>query len=109
MLTVLVTWLFYYILRFWGTANLFWSTVSIATSFSASYLMLMRNPWYALAYGANDVVLIVLWVLAALRDRSSLPMVFCFLMFLANDLYGYHNWRRMKRRQQKTAGFSMKM
>ncbi len=109
VLTVLVTWLFYYTLRFWGTANLFWSTVSIATSFSASYLMLMRNPWYALAYGANDVVLIVLWVLAALRDRSSLPMVFCFLMFLANDLYGYHNWRRMKRRQQKTAGFSMKM
>lgn len=109
VLTVLVTWLFYYILRFWGTANLFWSTVSIATSFSASYLMFMRNPWYALAYGANDVVLIVLWVLAALRDRSSLPMVFCFLMFLANDLYGYHNWRRMKRRQQKAAGFSMKM
>jgi len=71
--------------------------------------MLMRNPWYALAYGANDVVLIVLWVLAALRDRSSLPMVFCFLMFLANDLYGYRNWRRMKRRQQKAAGFSMKM
>ena len=109
VLTVLVTWLFYYILRFWGTANLFWSTVSIATSFSASYLMFMRNPWYALAYGANDVVLIVLWVLAALRDRSSLPMVFCFLMFLANDLYGYRNWRRMKRRQQKAAGFSMKM
>lgn len=105
ILTSLVTWLFYYILRFWGTANLFWSTVSIATSFSASYLMLMRNPWYALAYGANDVVLIVLWVLAAVSDRSSLPMVFCFLMFLANDLYGYWNWRRMKRRQQKASGY----
>lgn len=101
ILTALVTWLFYYILFYLGTANIFWSTVSIATSFSASYLMLMRSPGYALAYGANDVVLIILWVMAAFHERSSLPMVFCFLMFLANDLYGYWNWRRMKWNQQK--------
>lgn len=101
LLTVFVTWIFYYILRTLGTANLLWSTASIATSFSASYLMLLRSPGYALAYGANDVVLIVLWVMAAFQDRSFLPMVFCFAMFLFNDLYGYRNWQRMKRRQGK--------
>ena len=26
-------------------------------------------------------------------------MVFCFAMFLVNDLYGFVSWRRMEKRQ----------
>jgi len=91
---------FYFILKALDTANLVISTLSVTTSFVASYLTFLRSPYYALAYAANDVVLIVLWVLAALTDISCLPMVLCFVMFLANDLYGFVNWQRMRARQR---------
>lgn len=99
--TALVTAAFYFILRALGNAALLVSTVSITTSFLASYLTAMRSPYYALAYAANDLVLIVLWVIAALSDISSVPMVACFVMFFANDLYGFVSWRRMEKRQQE--------
>ncbi|MBR1530710.1 MAG: nicotinamide mononucleotide transporter, partial [Eubacterium sp.] len=75
------------------------STLSVFTSFLACVFLVLRLPYYALAYSANDVVLIVLWVLATLKDVQYLPMIVCFSMFLVNDLYGFYNWRRMKRRQ----------
>jgi len=90
---------FYFILRAVGNAALIVSTLSITTSFVASYLTAMRSPYYALAYAANDLVLIVLWVIAALADISNVPMVACFMMFFANDMYGFINWRRMEKRQ----------
>jgi len=99
-LTIIVTIIFYFILKAFDTANLFISTVSIATSFSASYLMLFRSPNYALAYAANDIVLIILWVMATMNDLSYLPMIACFAMFFVNDIYGFINWIRIKNRQQ---------
>ncbi len=100
LLTILVTFIFYFILRYFNNANLFMSTVSIATSFLASALMLLRSPYYAVAYACNDIVLIVLWVLAAMQDISFLPMIICFAIFFVNDLYGFFNWRRMLKRQK---------
>lgn len=99
LLTALVTGIFYFLLRFLGNASLFVSTLSIATSFLASALTALRSPYYALAYAANDVVLIVLWCIASAADRSAIPMVVCFSMFLLNDLYGFVNWKSMERRQ----------
>lgn len=90
---------FYFILGALGTANLLISTVSVTTSFLASTLMLLRNSYYAVAYGANDVVLIVLWVLASLEDVSYLPMVACFLAFLINDIYGFISWKIREKKQ----------
>ena len=99
MATMLATAVFYFILRAMGNAALVISTLSITTSFLASGLTALRSPYYALAYAANDLVLIVLWVIAALTDISSVPMVACFVMFFANDLYGFINWRRMEKQQ----------
>ena len=99
LLALAVTVLFYYILKALNTANLLFSTISVTTSFVASYLTFLRSPYYAIGYSANDIVLIVLWVLASIEDISYLPMVACFVMFLFNDLYGFYNWRRMQKRQ----------
>lgn len=99
LMTVVVTVIFYFILDAFKTANLIPSTISIATSFLASYLTFRRSEFYALAYAANDIVLIVLWILAAASDIRYLSMVFCFIMFLANDLYGFINWSKIKMRQ----------
>lgn len=95
------TFTFFFILKALNTANLTFSTISITTSWIACFLTFLRSPYYALAYAANDIVLIVLWVSAAITDISCLPMVFCFIMFFANDLYGFYNWKRMQKRQRE--------
>lgn len=96
-----VTVVFYFILKAMGNSSLIPSTVSVTTSFLASALTFFRSPYYALGYSANDVVLIVLWVIASVEDISYLPMAFCFAAFLANDLYGFFNWKRIEKSQQK--------
>ena len=100
ILTLVVTAVFYFILRWMGNAALAVSTLSITTSFAAAFLTAMRSPYYALGYALNDIVLIVLWVMATLTDLSGVPMVACFTMFFLNDMYGFINWRRMEKRQQ---------
>lgn len=99
VLAVLVTVAFYFVLKAFGTSQLEISTLSITTSFVASYLMLFRSQNYALAYAANDIVLIVLWVIASTESLAYISMVICFAMFLLNDIYGYINWRRMRKKQ----------
>ncbi len=100
-LTAIVTFLFYFILKALETPNLFMSTVSIATSFLASALTFFRSPFYALAYAANDIVLIILWILASIENPVYAPMVICFLIFLINDSYGFINWRKMMKKQNQ--------
>ena len=99
VLTLLVTVIFYFILKYFNTPNLIVSTLSITTSFFAAYLLFFRNSYYALAYAANDIVLIVLWTLATITDISYLPMIFCFVMFLINDLYGFISWKKREGEQ----------
>lgn len=101
-LTAAVTVGFYFILKALGNSNLLFSTISVTTSFLAASLTFLRSPYYGLGYAANDAVLITLWVLAALEDPGYVPMIFCFVMFFINDLYGFFNWRRMSKRQQGT-------
>ena len=99
ILTVVVTLAGYALLAALGNAQMLFSTISVATSFIAAALTFCRSPYYALGYAANDVVLVVLWVLAAAADPAYWSMVICFALFLINDLYGFVNWRRMQRRQ----------
>ena len=102
LLTAAVTVGFYFILKALGNSNLLFSTISVTTSFLAASLTFLRSPYYGLGYAANDAVLITLWVLAALEDPGYVPMIFCFVMFFINDLYGFFNWRRMSKRQQRS-------
>lgn len=102
-LTVCVTVGFYFILGALGTARLWVSTVSVTTSFLAASLSFLRSPYYALAYALNDLVLIVLWTLAAFSDPACLSMLACFFVFFVNDLHGFWCWRRRLRAQSCAA------
>ena len=102
LLTAVVTVAFYFILGALGNENLLVSTLSVATSFAAAYLTMKRSPYFALAYGFNDLVLIVLWSLAAFEDISYLSVVICFLVFLVNDTYGFISWIKMRRSQRES-------
>ncbi len=98
---VIVTVIFYFILKYFNNANLFFSTISITTSFLASALTMLRSSAYALAYGANDIILIVLWVMASFENTAYLPMVMCFVMFFVNDMYGFYSWQKRKKLQEE--------
>lgn len=100
-LTVIVTVVFYFILRHFNTANIIPSTLSVTTSFAAVYLTFRRSAYYAIAYAANDIILILLWILAAFHDISYVSVIICFGVFLINDLYGFISWQKMSERQQK--------
>lgn len=100
LLATLVTFLLYLALKYLGTANLLPSTISVFTSFIAVYLTFRRSPYYALAYALNDIVLVVLWILACTVDITYLSVVICFGVFLINDIYGFISWKRIEKRQK---------
>ena len=103
LLTAGVTILFYFILAHFHTANIVPSTLSVTTSFIAVYLTFRRSPYFALAYASNDIVLILLWILAAMENITYISVIICFVMFLVNDLYGFISWRNMEKRQSAAA------
>lgn len=100
VLAAAVTVGFYFILKAFDTANLGFSTLSVTTSFVAVYLTFRRSPFYAAGYAANDVVLIILWILAARENSGYISVVVCFAAFLVNDLYGFISWRKIEKRQK---------
>lgn len=97
--TAIITLIFYFILSAFQTKNIIPSTISVTTSFLAVYLTFRRNPFYAIGYAANDIVLIVLWILATIENTSYLSVVVCFVTFLANDIYGFISWQKMAKKQ----------
>lgn len=99
LLTLCVTLIFYFILKYFNTENILPSTLSVTTSFLAVYLTFRRSPFFALAYAANDIILIILWILASTVSTRYISVVVCFIAFLFNDLYGFISWQKMKKRQ----------
>ena len=104
--SLLVTLLFYFILKEFHTARLPLSTLSVTTSFLAVAFTALRSPYYALGYAANDAVLILLWALAAAEDPSALSVTICFVLFLVSDLYGFFRWKKRERRQALSSEMS---
>lgn len=99
ILTGIVTVVFHFVLRELNTPNIAVSTLSIATSFLASFMMLRRISYYALGFILNDIVLIVLWAIASVSDLTCLSMVACFFTFLFNDLHGFIRWKIREKEQ----------
>lgn len=92
--SVAVTAAFYYILHVLDTPNIVFSTISVTTSFLAASLTMLRSSYYALVYAMNDIVLIVLWVLASLKNPAYIPVAVNFAIFFLNDLYGFVSWKK---------------
>ena len=99
VLAITVTTGFYFVLKYFNTANLIPSTLSVTTSFMAVFLTFKRSPFYAVWYAANDVILIGLWLLAVAENISYMSVVVCFVAFFAKDIYGFANLKNMAIRQ----------
>lgn len=95
---VIVTVVFFQILAALNTPNIIFSTISVTTSFFAASLTMLRSSYYAVGYAANDIVLIVLWVLAALKDPRYISVTVIFVIFFFYDLYGFVSWKQRERK-----------
>lgn len=96
---ILVTTGFSFVLQALHTPNLIFSTLSVTTSFFAAALTMLRSSYYALGYAANDMVLIVLWILASLKNPAYIPVIVNFAIFFLNDMYGFVCWKKRELRQ----------
>ncbi|MDB8709413.1 hypothetical protein [Mediterraneibacter gnavus] len=56
-----------------------------------------------MGYALNDVILIILWTMAAMEEIAYISVVVCFIAFFVNDIYGFINWHRMGQRQGSEA------
>ena len=92
--SVAVTVAFCCILHVLDTPNIVFSTISVTTSSLAASLTMLRSSYYALGYAMNDIVLIVLWVLASLKNPAYIPVAVNFAIFFLNDLYGFVSWKK---------------
>ncbi len=97
---VIVTAVFYLILHVLETPNIVFSTISVTTSFFAASLTMLRSSYYAVGYAANDIVLIVLWILASVKEPRYISVAVVFVIFFFFDVYGFISW---KKRELKTA------
>ena len=90
---------FYFILWLLNTPNIIFSTISITTSFLAASLTMLRSSYFALGYASNDIVLIILWILASRENPIYIPVVVNFFIFFLNDMYGFVSWKKRERKQ----------
>ena len=101
--TAAATALFGWLLAALDTPNLGFSILSVATSFLAAALTMLRSSYYGLGYAANDIVLVVLWVLASCEDPVYIPVAVNFGIFLFHDFYGFLSWKKRERHMAQTA------
>ena len=66
-------------------------------------LTMLRSSYYGLGYAANDIVLVVLWVLASCEDPAYIPVAVNFGIFLFHDFYGFLSWKKRERHMAQTA------
>lgn len=90
----ITTIVFYYILAVLNTPNIVFSTISITTSFLAASLKMLRSSYYAFGYALNDIVLIILWMFASLKNPAYIPVTINFAIFFFNDMYGFICWKK---------------
>lgn len=100
LLGFIVTTIFYFLLKYLNTPSLYVSTFSIFTSFIASALVILRSPYYALAFTLNDIVLIILWTISTISNVQNITILLCFVVFFFNDIYGFIAWNKRFKKQQ---------
>lgn len=91
---IIVTAVFYMILAALKTPNIIFSTISGTTSFFAASMTMLRSSYYAVGYASNDIVLIILWILASIRNPRYLSVTVIFVIFFFYDVYGFISWKK---------------
>ncbi len=93
---------YYFLLKYFNTANLLISTISLVVSIIATYLTARRSEYGFIGFITNDIVLITLWTIPVIEGNLDIiPVLLCPVLLLINDIYGVYNWKRIKEIQSK--------
>ena len=95
-------WAYYFLLKAFNTDLLIISSISVVTSVLASYFEARRSEWSLFCYIANDLVIIILWLIPITQGQTELLSVLLGpILLLINDIYGSYNWKRLKKQQKQ--------
>ncbi len=95
-------WIYYFLLKAFNTDLLVISTISVVTSVLASYFEARRSELSLFCYIANDLVIILLWLIPIINGQTELISVLVGpILLLINDIYGSYNWIRLKKQQKE--------
>ena len=101
IISIFITFTFYFLLKSLNTNALLISTLSLTDSFIASYLLFRRSSNYALVYIINDIILIILWLTTIPNvGLTYVPVIMTFAIFLINDIYGLILWKKREKIQK---------
>jgi len=92
----------FFLLKAFDTANLLLSTISISTCSLAIYFNLRREKLTFLVFIINNIIVISMWASSAIRgDLTVLPVIVCSTTNLASNIYGFINWTKLYKNQNK--------
>ena len=57
-------------------------------------MTMLRSSYYAMGYATNDIVLIVLWILASIHEPRYISVTIIFVIFFCYDMYGFVSWKK---------------
>ena len=99
---LILFWIYYFILKAFNTDILVISSISVVTSVLACYFEARRSELSLFCYIANDIVIIILWIIPVIAGETALISVLVGpILLLINDIYGSYNWRKLKEVQKK--------
>lgn len=92
---------YYLLLKIFNTNNLLVSTFSIVASIIATYLTARRSEYGFIGFIINDIILITLWGIPVVNGNYNIiSVLLCPVLLLINDIYGVHNWKRIRSKQE---------
>ncbi len=92
----------YFLLGYFGNANLTVSIINLALGIMAGYLGLRRCEYTFLFYIVSNCISITLWLSIVLQgDMSYLMTTVMYFEYLFLNSYGLVNWIKLKRLQKK--------
>ena len=91
---------YYFLLKVFNTNNLLVSTFSVVASIIATYLTARRSEHGFIGFIINDIILIILWSIPAIKGNTNIiPVLLCPVLLFINDIYGVYNWKKIKNNQ----------
>ncbi len=97
---LILFWIYYFILKIFDTDLLIISSLSVVTSILATYFEARRSEWSFFCFIANDIVVIILWLIPIISGQTELISVLVGpILLLINDIYGSYNWKKLKQHQ----------
>lgn len=92
----------YFLLDFFGNANLVISTINLALGIMAGYLALRRCEYTFVFYIVSNCISFTLWLSVVLQgDMSYLTTTLIYVEYLVLNSYGLVNWLRLKKLQKE--------